>query len=92
MKTETALESLTIPPLPPATGSALPVKLLNALRLLTKETQFEYRTERICQRTFTILASLRETAGDRVRNGMDVEQALKETDAETRRLNAMLRL
>lgn len=37
MKTETTTKTETIPPLPPATDSALASKLLNALQKLTKE-------------------------------------------------------
>ncbi len=65
---------------------------LGKLRRLTIGTTWEYRVERICNEVWTLLAEFRPTAGERVREGMDVDEALKVTDAETRQMLWMLGL
>lgn len=65
---------------------------LGRLRCLTRNTPLEYRVERICARTWDLVNQFRLTAADRVEAGMPVEQALAETDRETRQMCRLLGL
>ncbi len=65
---------------------------LGKLRRLTINTMYEYRVERICHEVFTLLAQTEPTAGENVRAGMSVQDALDLRDREVKQMDWMLGL
>ncbi len=55
-------------------------------------TSLEYRVERVCHEVWTLLAQTEPTAGENVRDGMPIEDALALRDREIRQLDWMLGL
>ncbi len=63
---------------------------LGRIRRSATDTAFAWRLERLAGRVWCLLASCQPTAADLVREGHQVDEALRLADRETRRMERLL--